>query len=120
VKSAAQWPASTGVVGASVVAMGVISLPVMLKHNYKKTLSTGVICASGTLGQIIPPSIVLISTATMSEIGGTMALATLKYFSALPKLHLLLLKRIKIKHKLKFYLLPRKWDAQARLHLWQN
>jgi tripartite ATP-independent transporter DctM subunit len=40
--------------------MGVISLPVMLKHNYKKTLSTGVICASGTLGQIIPPSIVLI------------------------------------------------------------
>jgi TRAP-type mannitol/chloroaromatic compound transport system permease large subunit len=35
-------------VGASVVAMGVISLPVMLKHNYKKTLSTGVICASGT------------------------------------------------------------------------
>jgi TRAP-type mannitol/chloroaromatic compound transport system permease large subunit len=55
--------ASTGVVGASVVAMGVISLPVMLKHNYKKTLSTGVICASGTLGQIIPPSIVLIILA---------------------------------------------------------
>ncbi len=55
--------ASTGVVGASVVAMGVISLPVMLKHNYKKTLSTGVICASGTLGQIIPPSIILIILA---------------------------------------------------------
>jgi tripartite ATP-independent transporter DctM subunit len=55
--------ASTGVVGASVIAMGVISLPVMLKHNYKKTLSTGVICASGTLGQIIPPSIVLIILA---------------------------------------------------------
>lgn len=55
--------ASTGVVGASVVAMGVISLPVMLKHNYKKTLATGVICASGTLGQIIPPSIVLIILA---------------------------------------------------------
>ncbi len=55
--------ASTGVVGASVIAMGVIALPVMLKHNYKKTLSTGVICASGTLGQIIPPSIVLIILA---------------------------------------------------------
>lgn len=52
--------ASTGVVGASVVAMGVISLPVMLKHNYSKSLATGVICASGTLGQIIPPSIILI------------------------------------------------------------
>ncbi len=52
--------ASTGVVGASVVAMGVISLPVMLKYKYNKELATGTICASGTLGQIIPPSIVLI------------------------------------------------------------
>ncbi len=52
--------ASTGVVGASVVAMGVISLPVMLKYGYSKRLSTGTICAAGTLGQIIPPSIVLI------------------------------------------------------------
>lgn len=52
--------ASTGVVGASVVAMGVISLPVMMKYKYKTELATGTICASGTLGQIIPPSIVLI------------------------------------------------------------
>jgi len=52
--------ASTGVVGASVVAMGVISLPVMLKHGYDPRLATGTICASGTLGQIVPPSIVLI------------------------------------------------------------
>jgi len=52
--------ASTGVVGASVVAMGVISLPVMLKYKYDKRLATGAICAAGTLGQIIPPSIVLI------------------------------------------------------------
>ena len=52
--------ASTGVVGASVVAMGVISLPVMLKNNYHQPTATGVICAAGTLGQIIPPSIVLI------------------------------------------------------------
>lgn len=52
--------ASTGVVGASVVAMGVISLPVMLKNGYHQPTATGVICASGTLGQIIPPSIILI------------------------------------------------------------
>ncbi|MBS9782709.1 MAG: TRAP transporter large permease subunit, partial [Arcobacter sp.] len=52
--------ASTGVVGASVVAMGVISLPVMLKYKYNAELACGTICASGTLGQIIPPSIVLI------------------------------------------------------------
>ncbi len=52
--------ASTGVVGASVVAMGVISLPVMLKYQYHQPTATGVICAAGTLGQIVPPSIVLI------------------------------------------------------------
>ena len=52
--------ASTGVVGASVVAMGLISLPVMLKYNYDKSLAAGTICAAGTLGQIIPPSIILI------------------------------------------------------------
>lgn len=52
--------ATTGIVGASVIAMGVISLPVMLKYKYKKELGCGTIAASGTLGQIIPPSIVLI------------------------------------------------------------
>jgi len=52
--------AATGVVGASVTAMGLISLPVMLRNGYKDSLSLGVIAASGTLGQIIPPSIVLI------------------------------------------------------------
>ena len=60
--------ASTGVVGASVVAMGVISLPIMLKNNYSKSLSAGVICASGTLGQIIPPSIVLIILADVFQL----------------------------------------------------
>lgn len=54
---------STGVVGASVVAMGVISLPVMMKYGYNQPLACGTICASGTLGQIIPPSIVLIILA---------------------------------------------------------
>ena len=52
--------ASTGIVGATVVTMGLISLPVMLKKGYSARVSTGVICASGTLGQIIPPSIVLV------------------------------------------------------------
>jgi TRAP-type mannitol/chloroaromatic compound transport system permease large subunit len=52
--------ASTGIVGATVVTMGMISLPSMLRHNYSKTLACGSIAASGTLGQIIPPSIVLV------------------------------------------------------------
>ncbi len=52
--------AATGVVGATVVSMGLISLPVMLKYGYSKEISSGVICAAGTLGQIIPPSVVLI------------------------------------------------------------
>ncbi len=59
----AMLAAATGVVGASVVAMGSISLPVMLRYNYSKQLSSGVILASGTLGQIIPPSIVLVVLA---------------------------------------------------------
>jgi tripartite ATP-independent transporter DctM subunit len=52
--------ASTGIVGASVVMMSLIALPLMLKHGYKSSLASGSIAASGTLGQIIPPSIVLI------------------------------------------------------------
>ncbi len=52
--------ASTGIVGATVVAMGLISLPTMLRHGYDPKLACGAICASGTLGQIIPPSLVLV------------------------------------------------------------
>ena len=52
--------ASTGIVGATVVTMGLLSLPTMLKRGYSPALATGTICASGTLGQIIPPSIILI------------------------------------------------------------
>lgn len=59
--------ATTGVVGASVVAMGVISMPVMLKYKYDKRLASGVVCASGTLGQIIPPSIILIILADVFQ-----------------------------------------------------
>ena len=52
--------ASTGIIGATVVTMGLLSLPTMLKRGYDPRIATGIICASGTLGQIIPPSIVLI------------------------------------------------------------
>lgn len=52
--------ASTGIVGATVITMGLISLPTMLKRGYRPELATGVIAASGTLGQIIPPSVVLV------------------------------------------------------------
>ena len=52
--------ATTGVAGATVVTMGIIALPAMLKHGYRAELATGTIAASGTLGQIIPPSIILI------------------------------------------------------------
>ncbi len=55
--------ATTGIVGATVVAMGLISLPAMMRNKYANSLSTGTIAASGTLGQIIPPSIVLIILA---------------------------------------------------------
>jgi len=52
--------ASTGIVGATVVTMGLLSLPTMLRHGYSPEVSAGTICASGTLGQIIPPSIILV------------------------------------------------------------
>ena len=52
--------ASTGIVGATVVTMGLMSLPIMLKQGYSPSLASGLICATGTLGQIIPPSIALI------------------------------------------------------------
>ncbi|MEM9895372.1 MAG: TRAP transporter large permease subunit [Bacteroidota bacterium] len=56
----AMLAASTGIVGATVVTMGLISLPTMLKSGYSPAISTGVIASSGTLGQIIPPSVVLV------------------------------------------------------------
>ena len=59
--------ASTGIVGATVVTMGMLALPTMLKAGYDEKIATGTICASGTLGQIIPPSIVLILLAEMLQ-----------------------------------------------------
>ena len=60
--------ASTGIVGATVVTMGLLSLPTMIKRGYSPELSTGTICAAGTLGQIIPPSIVLVLLGSVMNI----------------------------------------------------
>jgi len=60
--------ASTGIVGATVVTMGLLSLPTMLKRGYTPELATGTICAAGTLGQIIPPSIVLVLLGSIMNI----------------------------------------------------
>lgn len=70
--------ATTGIVGATVIAMGLISLPAMLRNNYSKPLATGTICASGTLGQIIPPSIVLIILADQLSSAADQASTTRK------------------------------------------
>ena len=60
--------ASTGIVGATVITMGLISLPPMLRRGYPPTLATGVIAASGTLGQIIPPSVVLVLLGSVLQV----------------------------------------------------
>ena len=65
--------ASTGIVGATVVTMGLLSLPAMLRAGYDPRLATGVVCASGTLGQIIPPSVVLIFLGDILAGANTMA-----------------------------------------------
>jgi len=67
--------ATTGIVGATVIAMGLISLPTMLNNKYDRSLASGIVCSSGTLGQIIPPSIVLIiiadQLASASDVANT-------------------------------------------------
>jgi len=77
--------ATTGIVGATVIAMGLISLPAMLRNNYKQSLATGIITASGTLGQIIPPSIVLIIIADQlsnaSDIANSLRIQDYKMFT---------------------------------------
>jgi TRAP-type mannitol/chloroaromatic compound transport system permease large subunit len=74
--------ATTGIVGATVVAMGLISLPAMMRNGYSNSLATGTIAASGTLGQIIPPSIVLIiladQLASAADQAGTLRKAMFK------------------------------------------
>ena len=76
--------ATTGIVGATVIAMGLISLPAMLRNKYETTLATGIITASGTLGQVIPPSIVLIIIADQlsnaSDVANGLRIADYKNF----------------------------------------
>jgi tripartite ATP-independent transporter DctM subunit len=76
--------ASTGIVGATVVTMGLLSLPTMLKAGYDPKLACGVICASGTLGQIIPPSIVLVILGDILQGANTQAQLALGNFAPDP------------------------------------
>lgn len=70
--------AATGIVGATIVTLGLLTLPTLLRRGYPKTIATGMICASGTLGQIIPPSLVLILLADiLQESVGTMFAAAM-------------------------------------------
>ena len=70
--------ASTGIVGATVVTLGLLTLPVFLRRGYSKSLACGTICASGTLGQIIPPSLVLILLSDILGVGlGTLFAAAM-------------------------------------------
>ena len=70
--------ASTGIVGATVVTLGLLTLPVFIRRGYSKSLACGTICASGTLGQIIPPSLVLILLADIMGVGlGTLFAAAM-------------------------------------------
>ena len=76
--------AATGIVGATVVTMGLISLPVMLRHGYDPKLAAGTICASGTLGQVIPPSIVLVLLGDVLSAAHQSALLETGTFGARP------------------------------------
>ncbi|MDX1516251.1 MAG: TRAP transporter large permease subunit [Woeseiaceae bacterium] len=73
--------ASTGIVGATVVTMGLLSLPTMLKRGYAPDISAGTICASGTLGQIIPPSIILVMLGDVMTSAYQQAQLTMGIFS---------------------------------------
>lgn len=73
--------ASTGIVGATVVTMGLLSLPTMLKRGYSPEIATGTICASGTLGQIIPPSIILVMLGDVMTTAYQQAQLTMGIFS---------------------------------------
>jgi tripartite ATP-independent transporter DctM subunit len=76
--------ASTGIVGATVVTMGLLSLPTMLRAGYDPRLATGTICASGTLGQIIPPSIALVILGDIMQGANTQAQLALGNFAPAP------------------------------------
>jgi tripartite ATP-independent transporter DctM subunit len=83
--------ASTGIIGASVVTMGLISLPTMLRQGYSPALTTGTICATGTLGQIIPPSTVLIILGDVLSSSESISVADLFMGALIPGLVLVLM-----------------------------
>lgn len=76
--------ASTGIVGATVVTMGLMSLPTMLNRGYSQSLATGTICATGTLGQIIPPSIALVLLGDVLSSANQRAQLNMGVFNAVP------------------------------------
>ncbi|NBB71144.1 MAG: TRAP transporter large permease subunit [Alphaproteobacteria bacterium] len=76
--------ASTGIVGATVVTMGLLSLPTMLKAGYDPKLACGTICASGTLGQVIPPSIALVILGDIMQGANTQAQLAMGNFAPAP------------------------------------
>ncbi len=76
--------ASTGIVGATVVTMGLLSLPTMIKRGYDPKVSSGLICASGTLGQIIPPSIILILLGDVLSTANQQAQSALQNYTPEP------------------------------------
>src|SRR5690554_198381 len=76
--------ASTGIVGATVVTLGLLSLPAMLRANYDPKLATGTICAAGTLGQIIPPSTILIFLADFLQTANQQAQVAMGNFAPTP------------------------------------
>jgi tripartite ATP-independent transporter DctM subunit len=104
--------ASTGIVGATVVTMGVLNLPVMLKRGYEEKAATGIILASGTLGQIIPPSIILVLLGSVLNV----PVGDLFIAAVIPGLILVLLFFIWIlvQTKLKPEALPSMPDAELK------
>lgn len=80
----AMLAASTGIVGATVVTMGLMSLPTMLRRGYSTELATGTICATGTLGQIIPPSIALVLLGDIMSTAYQQAQLNMGVFNAVP------------------------------------
>ena len=72
------FAATTGIIGASVVAMGLLATPALMKKEYQKEMSAGIICAAGTLGILIPPSIMMVVYGGLTGIGTGLAVVSVK------------------------------------------
>jgi tripartite ATP-independent transporter DctM subunit len=110
--------AATGVVGATVVAMGMISLPIMLRYGYSPALATGVVAASGTLGQVIPPSVVLIVLGDQLGVSvGDLFLGSLLPGLAMASLYLLYVVGVALFQPKKAPALPREVTEMSKVAL---